>query len=739
IYVGRYASPDGRFAGSVEPEPSDGDLDGQIKRYFADNGIEETRSSIEAARLLVKNDLPLDGGNVELAEILRNLRAHVSKEAAYALAAEAIIRDENPSGILLSELVGLSERMREAEIMLKFTNDAAARLYETDISVETGPQREALAKLYELNDEAFGKFLRVAGAADDESNAAKMGAVYERISELFPLTANAHVSVIKGEIPFTIEGVRGAVLYARALEGYGANETVPDPRRGDSFKKVSDSFAPFLSGIGIAPTAENIKAGFILSKNEMDVSWENIVKVKEIDLKINEIAETLRPEIAASMLKDGLSPLEMHADQVIAYIRQFGKDYGFGTGEKISKCIVEMDEGKKWDAETRKRAVAVYRMLYVIQKDGAASLGLAAKSGEPLTLGALMELSKYFDKARHDESVFDKAVGDAYGRLERLSWPEESIRRLLELPEKPAKPHDYVDLVIEKFADAAKPERLVELLNKLSGGEDVALEDVRRAVIPGERHTEEEYRAIIAELAVIYQASPRTLSFLLGRRIAAAPGAVREAERSKKPRFVSEALESLEDATAKKIFGALPDYGSLSRGEPASPSHVYAQILAKLDAAIADAKTSGEISAIEAAKQAVSLRYALGSKTEFRIPVQINGATADLQVLVLDRDALTGDSVRAAVLLETKSFGALRFVFEIDDDSIAVEAGAASPEAMTRLRVRGGLYERLLAEAGFAEVKINFAMLGKADEAGPEKDEPETLTVRELSEYEFVV
>ncbi|MCL2707508.1 MAG: hypothetical protein FWF03_00165, partial [Defluviitaleaceae bacterium] len=83
IYVGRYASPDGRFAGSVEPEPGDGDLEWQIKRYFAGNGIEETRSNIEAARLLVKNDLPLDGGNVELAEILRNLRAHVSKEAAY--------------------------------------------------------------------------------------------------------------------------------------------------------------------------------------------------------------------------------------------------------------------------------------------------------------------------------------------------------------------------------------------------------------------------------------------------------------------------------------------------------------------------------------------------------------------------------------------------------------------------------------------------------------------------------
>jgi hypothetical protein len=225
----------------------------------------------------------------------------------------------------------------------------------------------------------------------------------------------------------------------------------------------------------IAATQENMKAAFILSKNNLDINEANLQAVKEIDAKINAIANSLHPLIAATMLKEGLSPLDIHADQLLAYIKQFNLDMGQDGRERIARHIMEMDESRSIDADTRKSMIAVYRTLHVIQKDGAAALGLAMRMDVPLTLGHLMDAAQNYMRQRTGTG-FERRVDDDFGVLEALARPEGSIRAALERTPPAAVGH--TDLLVDSFIRAAKPAALQAMLSNESSVLNEPLEDV---------------------------------------------------------------------------------------------------------------------------------------------------------------------------------------------------------------------------------------------------------------------
>jgi len=108
------------------------------------------------------------------------------------------------------------------------------------------------------------------------------------------------------------------------------------------------------------------------------------------------------------------------------------KNYALVCGDdwQAAERILEADENRSLDPETRGSVIAVYRMLNLIKREDGAALGVALKKGASATLGDLMEDAKYFRKTRGRRSLIDAAVDERSG-VSELKIPDNNIRRLL--------------------------------------------------------------------------------------------------------------------------------------------------------------------------------------------------------------------------------------------------------------------------------------------------------------------
>lgn len=321
-----------------------------------------------------------------------------------------------------------------AEIQLKLTKESASRLAGKGIDIDTQPLEQVIDSLKQVEKEIYESTLRMTDTPPTDENIAKMERIYDQVNKLLPTTYQAYHDIIQNKSDFTIDTVANAnsAAISKMLDDIETFATVPSAKYGDSFRAtLNREIEGVLQDLNIDTTEQNIKAAKILSKTEIDVTEENLTEVKIIDTKIESISNRLHPVIAANMVKDGLNPTEMHVDEVLSYIDKFGDTYGDNLSDKIAKFILEMDDNKTLNPQERESMIAIYRLLNLAKKDESVAIGIALKSESELTLGNLMEASKYYKRTAARREDVDISIGDDFGALEKLVTPQNSIRQIL--------------------------------------------------------------------------------------------------------------------------------------------------------------------------------------------------------------------------------------------------------------------------------------------------------------------
>jgi hypothetical protein len=679
-------------------------LQGALKRLFDREGIAYVNDNLVAARFLLDRDLPLTRVNIDKVIFLGAMSGNIPKEAFFDRAAFQLATD-NPIGAM-----DLPDVARVGEAQIKFAEQAASRA--RSFGVDTGHMLDVMRTFNVTEPDAY-RYHRMAGGDGTSMATSRMTRLFNYLANIPPLTVNVHAGIMKGQSPFTIQGIHESVLYARARSNYEQYATVPDARYGDSFAKVRGEFAPLLEKMDIAPSAENLKASFILSKNKMDVTQDNLQAVKEIDAKINALATKLHPIIAASMVEEGLNPLEMHVDQVLAYVKQFNIGKGKDVTGKIAQYIMEMDAHVKMDSETRKSMIALYRMLHIIQKDETAALGLAAEMGSTPTLGALMELAKKFTHIRSGEAV-DIQVDESFGQLQRLIRPEGNIKGTVEATADP-KAMKHMDIVLDRFVDVASPEILEGLLNS-PDGLDKPLEDltangifpstpdytaadtINAAKVVFERMVAEQIQAFVA-------ANPQLVHFLASRNIATTVGNIKSLEKlTRSNRALADELEEAEnnkeadELGTANILDSLQDTSLSGLRKGSTPGLLLARILDAVNGTLPSKSTSS-------IESLLAVTHALNGNGEsgFQLPIKVNGRISNLQLYVLNDRALTQEGARVLLSLDTKNLGIVTAYFTMHSDGVDVIITAQSERAVEALTARQESFVQMLFGA---DVKI---------------------------------
>jgi hypothetical protein len=732
------ATHSGAGLADAEAEVTEAPL-AEIERLFEREGIEPNGVNLQTARRLEKRDLPITKETIEKYQLLDGYESGLSKTALFDKIAEYIARDLPPGSIGLRDIVSHTRLMAESQ--LRATLEAASR--RRDIDIDTARIRQTVRELVRL-DESFARgFLRMAGADDGNDNVANLRGVMDALDDIQPLTANVHTGVMCGEVQFNLTGIREAVTFARAqyeaaLGEYERFATVPSVRYGDSVAPLKAGFANVLEANGIAVTEDNLRAAYILNRSRIDVTLENVQAVAEIDAKIDYIAKNLHPMIAAQLIKDGYRPLDMRADEMLTYIRQFNRELGEGGTDAIARHIMEMEDENTLDADTRERMIAVYRMLHVIQKDGAAALGLAAKQDASLTLGGLMELAKYLRNTRRsaDASTIDATTDDGY--LERLTRPAESIRSILE--GKPQPPPPRTELIAEEFAKLASPKRLREWLTR----DETPIEELTREAAPdsasGSLQTAAEQVRFFASTL------PALIEYLQARNIPTTGANLRALNRLAGRRAaLSDALDGADDGEELPLTDTSLEGLTVGETTQTDGTAIRHDVPARSLMAEAWEALEGKLPtpAVTAAKETLALQYRLNRENGFTIPIKVNGRASALSLYVLNERALYEDGANVYISLDTQNLGVVRGFFTVNGGVIDLRINARDEAAANALTAQLDTLRAALADEGFT--RLNAEITADDGQPGAPPDMPAVNAAEPakarvpLSAYDYLV
>ena len=305
----------------------------------------------------------------------------------------------------------ITAKRQVEEIRLKLTIEAANKLNLKNIKIDTAPLKQIVDGLKQIEKEM------------DAKQPQTIKEISEAIEGLKHTPATTLGQVITKKIDFTIESINN-----QAVQDYDKLSTKIDRSLGDSFNKISDQIEPLLKQLNMEINKQNIRSAGILIKNEINVTTDNIEHITLLDDKVNHVIDRLHPQVAASMLKEGLNPLNMHIDQVKQYIQSFDDLYGQTSKDQIAKNIMEMDENKQLTPSERKGITALYRIFNIVSKSKGKAVGFLMKNNMKLTVENLLETSKYLTRTGAKNKDIDVNINDEFGTVKNIEINESNIR-----------------------------------------------------------------------------------------------------------------------------------------------------------------------------------------------------------------------------------------------------------------------------------------------------------------------
>ena len=298
------------------------------------------------------------------------------------------------------------------EVRILMTADAGLSLAKQGFNLNTAPIAELVEELKKAE-------LALAGI-DDETEAYNVyrtcEAVYNvaqapadtigmAVAELAALGGSGAVITL-GEL--AQQGSSGKERYRRAGQTYEAVGTQIRSDLGDSLSKaVAASADDMLDNLGYEHSRNNREAVNILAANGMEITAENIDKVKEASESVKNLVNNARPEAVLKMIRDGINPMDTDINELSRYLNNIvGQN---AEDEKYSTFLYKLDRTHGITEEERRQFIGIYKMMNIFTKDAGKAAGALVQQGSDMTMSNLMAMYNSRRAAGIDSTIDDNS------------------------------------------------------------------------------------------------------------------------------------------------------------------------------------------------------------------------------------------------------------------------------------------------------------------------------------------
>ncbi len=322
----------------------------------------------------------------------------------------------NPSAV--------TARRQLEEIRLSMTMEAATRLLRSDINIDAKPLTQVVDMLRQQENSLYERVVSSHDLHDIPEDVDLLKESLKQTEALKILPEYTLGEMVKRPT-ITVGGLYDAgVRMKSALAGNAYETMMTKPRKdmGDSITEAFQNVDAILEDMNMDRNEENQRAIRILAYNEMELSRNNIANVKAADAKVQQMFETLTPQIVFNLIREGKNPLNMTIDGLNEEIMQQRETRGVTDEQRFSEFLYQMDRQNSITEEERKSFIGIYRLLDKIEKSHGKDIGAVVRNGQEITLNNLFSA----DKSRKVQGM-DVAVDDNFGERVSVETKGESI------------------------------------------------------------------------------------------------------------------------------------------------------------------------------------------------------------------------------------------------------------------------------------------------------------------------
>ncbi|MDE5864473.1 MAG: hypothetical protein K2H34_09020, partial [Lachnospiraceae bacterium] len=252
----------------------------------------------------------------------------------------------NPSAV--------TARRQLEEIRLSMTVEAALGLVRQDINIDARPLSRIVEALRQEENKYYDKVVSTQDLHDVPEDVDLLKETLKETDGLKNLPEYTLGEMVKRPT-VTVGGLYEAGNQIKAVLAGQAYETMMTrPRRdmGDSITEAFQNVDAILEDMNMDRNEENQRAVRILAYNEMELSRANIASVKAADAKVQQMFETLTPQIVLNLIRESKNPLNMTIDGLNEEIMQQRELRGITDEQRFSEFLYQMDRNNEiTDAE----------------------------------------------------------------------------------------------------------------------------------------------------------------------------------------------------------------------------------------------------------------------------------------------------------------------------------------------------------------------------------------------------
>lgn len=672
------------------------------------------------------------------------------------------------------------------EIRLKMTVEAATRLYDKGFNIEVEPLEKVVDGLRGLERETYARHLEQNLVPVTKENLDQVQEVYDQVDQLRQVTSKAVVKVTTQEVDFTIQALsnetRKELLASHAMRNYEQMETKPRKDLGDSIEKAFVHLEDQIRELGIEPVESVVRAAKILARNEVPLSVAQLEAVMLVDQKVVAVTEKLHPNIVVQMIKDQLSPVDLHIDEVLAYMSHFEEKMGTTPGERFEKAIFELDQSKELTPPERESLVGIYRMFSTVSKSKGEVVGFLMKNDLPLKLNNLFEAAKYIKKTKGEYNLIQADIGDEFGLLKEMKYESKSIKqqietaiekstmaptqdnlKLMQALEKAGIPLDLENLnkaglsqhIIDVFLDQAAYEPMMALTKEGAFKDsEMSLEKLANQLGSTKESAPEDVKKIIEAIKGLSQIDAKTINNLekfelsknLQTLMTAHEAAQKPFELSGQLNKVMKALEEqpMDTSELKRILANSGErlgtfgYEKTLAEIKEELSHYQQELLS------AQTRDGGALhKTISETTQLIDYQKAIHKGDEYyQIPMMMHGKVTQINMYFFgenkqQKSAEEKDTMNIHLFFDTQNLGKVQANVRLEKNTLEFSMYSSNPEDLKLIESFGHKIKELLARTDYQVNKINYGYFEAKSPIQEGIKEPTKVTSKKRSDSKF--
>ncbi len=463
-------------------------LSPQIDKVITEAGLDTGDEEIQQnSRWMVKQGIPLTPENLQQVTTLKSISFPINEKIAAQAAASAIadgkkaiegnlsspesnlhraaeivkevnnISDENIKSTIISgkemniknlteipSVIGteripendtrlLTARLQLEEVRLKMTTQANKNLLDSGFSIDPAPMEKLIERLKnalgQIGDEVSGRIVDEATDITPQNRGVIFSMTMQRVNVVREAPADLvgeMADEFKEASLFTISARAETMVtkFRQAGEGYEKLMTAPRADLGDSIKKAFRNVDDILKDLGEALTDENRRTVRILGYNQMEVSPENIEKVRSWDARLQATVSRLKPGAVMEMIKEGKNPLGMTIEELSQNLDQNSKDHGEQKGrdeERYARFLYKLERKGDVTDEEKRSFIGIYRLFHTLKETDYQAIGSLLKTDQKMTIGNLLNATR---NQKASKRGMDYTVDDSFGGLSAKEMTE---------------------------------------------------------------------------------------------------------------------------------------------------------------------------------------------------------------------------------------------------------------------------------------------------------------------------